>query len=98
VKRYQRPGPSRSCQMKWTKHTAQRPDELARLAGLPPHEVLGVPADAALPEIKRIYRRMVRIDHPDSSHPFMRSYNEEVMKLLNEAYEKLLHSHGSKWS
>ncbi len=83
-------------QMKWTEYKNRTPDELARLASLSRHELLGVPADASLPEIKRAYRRMARIYHPDSSHPFMRSYHEQVMKLLNEAYEQLLRSRGSK--
>jgi len=32
---------------------------------LPPHEILGVPADAPLAEIERAYRRLMKRYHPD---------------------------------
>ena len=62
-------------------------DELRRL---PAHELLGVSPTASTSEIKAAYRRKARAYHPDFVDPFLKRYGEEVMKLLNRAYDVLL--------
>ncbi|HXD21108.1 MAG TPA: DnaJ domain-containing protein [Vicinamibacterales bacterium] len=75
--------------MKWTPidFHVRTLDELRRQ---PPHEVLGVPADASDADVKAAYRRKVRIYHPDFVDPFLKPHGEEVMKLLNRAYDDML--------
>ncbi len=75
--------------MKWKNRKPQLSDELARLAGLEPHELLGVSPDATTDEVKSAYRRMVKVYHPDKADSFMKNHNEQVIKLVNEAYERL---------
>jgi DnaJ-class molecular chaperone len=67
-----------------------RPNGAADGRSALPHEVLGVPPDASRAEIKAAYRRQVQVYHPDRAHPFLRTHNEEVMKLLNSAYHAML--------
>lgn len=64
-------------------------DRIAILAALPPHELLGIRADASGDDIKSAYLRMVKAYHPDVSDPFMAKHNQEVLKLINAAYEHL---------
>ena len=62
-------------------------DELARLS---PHELLGLSPTASEAEIKAAYRRKARLYHPDFVDPFLKRHGEEVMKLLNRAYDLML--------
>jgi DnaJ-class molecular chaperone len=75
--------------MKWTPiHPRVRAlDELRRQ---PAHEILGVAADASAAEVKAAYRRKARAYHPDFVDPFLKRHGEEVMKLLNRAYDAML--------
>jgi molecular chaperone DnaJ len=57
---------------------------------MPAHELLGVPASATVAEIKAAYRKRVRAYHPDCVDPFLKGHGEEVVKLLNRAYELML--------
>lgn len=75
--------------MKWKNRKPQLSDELARLAGLEPHELLGVSLDATADELKSAYRQLVKVYHPDMADPFMKKHNEQVIKLINAAYERL---------
>ncbi len=75
--------------MKWRERNPNLSDELSRLQALDPFELLGIPQDAAQDEIKKAYLQKVKIYHPDKSDPFMKRYNEEVIKLINAAYERL---------
>ncbi len=79
--------------MRWKNRKPQLSDELARLRGLEPYEVLGIAPDASADDIRAAYRRMVKIYHPDKSGPFMRKYNEQVMKIVNDAYDQLISKH-----
>ena len=76
--------------MKWRdlpQGYAGRPEVLRTL---PPHEVLQVPENAPLEEVKAAYRRLVKIYHPDRSHEFVQGSNTEMLKIINEAYEVLV--------
>jgi curved DNA-binding protein CbpA len=76
--------------MKWRNRKPQLSDEVSRLSGLEPHEVLKINPDAGVEEIKRAYRQMVKVYHPDKSDPFLRKHNVEVIKIINQAYERLM--------
>ena len=73
--------------MQWRDRQISTCQELARL---PAHELLGVAATASEAEIKVAYRKKARVYHPDSVDPFLRRHGEEVMKLLNRAYDHML--------
>jgi DnaJ-class molecular chaperone len=73
--------------MRWRDRQIATPQELARL---PDHELLGVAANASEAEIKAAFRKKARIYHPDFVDPFLRRHGEEVMKLLNRAYDHML--------
>jgi len=75
--------------MRWKELRNGYKDRVAELAALPPHELLGVTSGATAEELKSAYIRMVKTYHPDRSDPFMARHNEEVIKLINAAYEKL---------
>ncbi len=79
--------------MRWRNRNPQLSDELARLRALKPHEVLGIAPDSSADDIRAAFRRMVKIYHPDKSDPFMRKYNEQVMKIVNDAYDQLISNH-----
>ncbi|QBD81159.1 hypothetical protein EPA93_36380 [Ktedonosporobacter rubrisoli] len=49
------------------------------------YAILGVPHNASLTQIKRAYRRLARLYHPDLN----RQVHEEHIKRLNEAYDVL---------
>jgi curved DNA-binding protein CbpA len=53
-----------------------------------PYRVLGLPPDATLDEIKRAYRRLAKIHHPDAGAPTARFLE------LQAAYEHVLASRG----
>jgi DnaJ-class molecular chaperone len=75
--------------MKWTNIDTDAPRGLERLRAMSPHELLGVSATASKTEIRQAYFELARVYHPDKAGDFMRSHNEEVMKLINAAYERL---------
>ena len=76
--------------MIWRNRSIQMSDELSRLQVLEPHELLSVPPDASREEIKAAYRNLAKSYHPDKADPFMARYNEEVIKLINAAYQQLM--------
>ena len=49
------------------------------------YAVLGVPPGATLQDIKRAYRRLARLHHPDLN----KEARDDLIKCLNEAYEVL---------
>ena len=59
------------------------------MASLSPHELLGVSEQASQQDIKAAYLRLVKAYHPDHSDPFMTCHNQEMLKLINAAYDKL---------
>jgi len=54
-------------------------------------EILGVEVNASLPEIKRAYRDLVKVWHPDrfQHEPRLQIKAQEHLKEINEAYEGL---------
>ena len=79
--------------MNWKNIGLRMQDEISKLESLEPHEVLGVPADAAIEDIKKAYRHLVKVYHPDKADPFMKEYNEQVLRIINESYSTLFSRH-----
>lgn len=75
--------------MRWKDLNQGYKDHVAALAARTPRELLGVGEDATADDIKSAYLRMVKVYHPDVSDSFMAKHNQEVLKLINAAYEKL---------
>lgn len=75
--------------MRWKDLNTGYADRLTAMAAQAPHDLLGVPHDAGPVEIKAAYIKIIKTYHPDKSDPFMARYNQEVVKLVNAAYEKL---------
>lgn len=76
--------------MKWRPLDGKHRDRIEILRDMPAHELLGIAADASAQEIKQAYRRKARAYHPDRLDPFLRPHGEEIMRLLNRAYEVML--------
>ena len=75
--------------MKWrdlNPNTAGRLDELKKAD---PYALFSVARGADLSSIKQAYRLMVRTYHPDKADPFMRSYCDEVLKIINRAMARI---------
>ena len=62
-------------------------DEFSRMS---PHELLNISSSASVSEIKNAYRRLVKKYHPDRADPFLKITNEEILKMINRAYKKLV--------
>lgn len=56
----------------------------------PAHEVLGVDPGSTPEEIRLAYLAKIKAYHPDRSDPFVRGYNQEMAKIVNQAYEQLM--------
>jgi len=76
--------------MKWKNLNSQFKGKISHLQNASPYEILGVPENASLEEIKKAYRKKLSITHPDRSSEFMKSTDEEITKLINLAYDKLI--------
>ena len=75
--------------MKWRPIDLGYKDRLATLAKLSPRELLQVPEDVAGNDLKEAYLRLIKTYHPDRADAFIAKHNEEVVKLINAAYDKL---------
>lgn len=73
------------------------PHSILQLEGirtdLPPHEILGVPADAPLAEIERAYRHLMKRYHPDRiGRPGSREWEDaqKIAEAINTARDHLI--------
>jgi molecular chaperone DnaJ len=78
--------------MRWADRRQGWKDVLQDLQHKAPHEVLGVTPDAPKNEIRAAYLSLVKRYHPDKSDQFMQTFNGEMLKLINSAYEKMVRS------
>lgn len=54
-----------------------------------PFELLGVEKNVSEKELRKAYLNKVKVYHPDCADPFLHKYNQEMLKLINLAYEKI---------
>ena len=54
-----------------------------------PYEILSVNPDVSKEELREAYIKKVKAYHPDCSDPFLKQYNQEMLKIVNLAYEHL---------
>ena len=81
--------------MKWQDLPKRYVGRLELLRTQKPHEILNVSEHASLDDVKAAYRRLVKIYHPDKADEFFQASNEEVIKLINDAYKKMARRAGS---
>lgn len=75
--------------MKW-KDLNSHQNQIETLRNKKPYEILNVQPDASIDEVKHAFRKLIKIYHPDISDKFLSEYNQEIVKVINEAYKKLL--------
>ena len=75
--------------MKWTDRKQGWKNVLNEAREKPPHEMLGVSPCAPLADVRAAYLALVKLYHPDKSDKFMETFNGEMLKLINSAYENL---------
>lgn len=75
--------------MKWKNIDLGYESKLELLKNQDPYELLNIPREANLREVKKAYKRKVLLYHPDRTDTFMTNYSEEVIKLLNKAVDKI---------
>ena len=74
--------------MKW-KELNRYSNIIEELQNKDPYEILGVKKTASQEEIRKAYIKKVKTYHPDNSDEFIKNNNEEIMKIINDAYEKI---------
>jgi len=74
--------------MRWRNLDSQYSDRLAVVRAQQPHEILGVPMDCSPAGARKAYLGLVKAYHPDRTDPFMACFNEEMIKIVNLAYEQ----------
>jgi len=83
--------------MKWRNISSTYKDRVAELTkqmDRDPFSVIGVDASASDDEIKLAYRKRVRAYHPDKQDEFVRLHAQEVIKIINAAYERICRIRG----
>ena len=76
--------------MQWNNLNKDLETIIKELRDKTPYEVLRVIPSASMDDIRIAYKYMVKAYHPDISDIFMRSTNEEIIKIINSAYEFIL--------
>ncbi len=75
--------------MQWNDVKGSYVGKVAKLSSKSPHEILGVSPDASFDEVKGAHRKLVKTYHPDGSDPFLSNHNQEMLKIINAAYDRL---------
>ena len=73
--------------MKWRDIDNKYYARIEELRDKTPYELLEVSATDSMDDIKKAYRKKIKLYHPDRTDNFMKSYSQEVVKLLNQAIE-----------
>lgn len=77
--------------MKWTNIEIKKYNsQIDKLKNMSPYELLEITENSEISEIKAAYRKKMKIYHPDKNTAFSKEYGENVSKILNDAYDKLL--------
>lgn len=83
--------------MKWKNIPNTYQDRIADLRLLlseDPFAVLGTISTASNDEVRLAYRKKVRAYHPDRQDDFVRPHAQEVIKIINTAYEQICRVRG----
>ncbi|HAT2492089.1 TPA: J domain-containing protein [Aeromonas hydrophila] len=77
--------------MKWTDIDTKTSykNQLEILRAQNPYERLGISIGATMDDVKKAYRKKMKLYHPDRTDNFMASHGEEISKLLNLAVEQI---------
>jgi DnaJ-class molecular chaperone len=75
--------------MQWREANRPYKSLIDDLRNKAPHDLLETTSDSTSGEIRSAYLAKIKAYHPDRADPFMREHFEEVVKLLNRAYEEL---------
>jgi curved DNA-binding protein CbpA len=73
--------------MKWKNIEKNYKDKIISMSNISPYTLFEINKDSSLSDLKKAYKRLVKVYHPDRSHPFMQKHNEELLKIINRAYE-----------
>ena len=76
--------------MEWKNLKNHYQNNLEAERAKPPHKILNVPANASKEELRKAYLDKAKTYHPDCSDQFLRQYNQEMLKIINAAYENLM--------
>ena len=75
--------------MKWNDIDTSYKNQLEEIKAQNSYERLGIEYGATMDEVKKAYRKKMRLYHPDRTDDFMSNHGEEIAKLLNEAVEQI---------
>lgn len=75
--------------MKWQNIDTNYQNQLEKLRSQNPYERLGIEYGATMDEVKKAYRKKIRLYHPDKTDAFMSEHGEELSKLLNQAVDQI---------
>jgi len=75
--------------MKWKNLDTNYQNQLEKMRSQNPYERLGIEYGATMDEVKKAYRKKMRLYHPDRTDNFMSGHGEELSKLLNQAVEQI---------
>ena len=64
--------------------------EMQVLLARDPFLVLEISSSASTDEVKAAYRKKISTYHPDKQGDFLRGFSQEMSKIINVAYEKIL--------
>ena len=67
-----------------------RIEEMQALLAKDPFLVLEISSSANSNEVKTAYRKKMSTYHPDKQGVFLREFSQEMSKIINVAYEKIL--------
>ena len=74
--------------LKW-KELNRYTDFIEELRQKGPYEILEIKNTATPEEIRQAYLKKVKIYHPDNSDEFIKINNENILKIINGAYETI---------
>jgi DnaJ-class molecular chaperone len=80
--------------MKWANLRGGYKDQLRSLAAADPYDLLGVRRDVSSVGLKKAYLSRVKAYHPDRAHSFLKDHHQEVLKLINAAFERIKKERG----
>ena len=75
--------------MKWKNIDTNYKNQIDNLKNQNPYERLGIDYGATMDEVKKAYKRKIRLYHPDRTDDFMSEHGQEFSKLLNQAVEQI---------